>query len=511
MIYGVWEIIGRPHSSHIFHACAMRSAIFANKQELDNQRSRPVYRIGRTNMAQTSSEQTAERDDLPDDSHSMRETVFAYHEQTKHHFHRHARSLGYMDWATQPHPFRYYEGSLQTQLDLSQTPRPLAYDQLYEDNPLSPMVVDVDSLAIFFRYSLALSAWKQSGLSRWSLRINPSSGNLHPTEAYAVLPSLSDASTNPALYHYVSESHVLEQRASFSEDVWRNLTYSLPQGSFLVGLSSVIWREAWKYGERAFRYCQHDIGHAVAALRFAAVFCGWTLRLVPSWSTEDIAQLLGLNRADDFCKEEPEEAEALAVVTPNTAAATNWPPLPGPDDTILKRIHESDWYGRANQLSKSHVPWPLIEEVTAATRMARAKSVVVPTDSDHGCWGNTESPTSLDAGQIISQRRSCLSLDGVSTISREVFLRMLARTLPASHPPWDAIYWQARIHLLLFVHRVDGMRPGVYILVRDRTKTDNLKSAFRSDLVWQSPADLSPKLPLYLLIESDCRDRKSVV
>ena len=38
------------------------------------------------------------------------------------------------------------------------------------------------------RYSLGLSAWKQFRASRWSLRVNPSSGNLHPTEAYVVLP-----------------------------------------------------------------------------------------------------------------------------------------------------------------------------------------------------------------------------------------------------------------------------------------------------------------------------------
>jgi len=31
-----------------------------------------------------------------------------YHEATKHHFNRFARSLGYLDWATQPDPFRRY-------------------------------------------------------------------------------------------------------------------------------------------------------------------------------------------------------------------------------------------------------------------------------------------------------------------------------------------------------------------------------------------------------------------
>ena len=36
--------------------------------------------------------------------------------------------------------------------------------------------------------------------------------------------------------------------------------------SCLVALTSIHWREAWKYGERAFRYCQHDLGHAIAAV-----------------------------------------------------------------------------------------------------------------------------------------------------------------------------------------------------------------------------------------------------
>ena len=457
-------------------------------------------------MAEMSSEQPAGKGGSADDDRSMCETVFAYHERTKHHFQRYARSLGYMDWATQPHPFRYYEGSLQTQLDLNRTPRPLVYDQLYEDSPLSTKPVDLDSLADFFRYSLALSAWKQSGSNRWALRINPSSGNLHPTEAYAVLPPLSGVSATPALYHYLSESHVLERRASFTDDVWRSITKSLPEGSFLVGLSSVIWREAWKYGERAFRYCQHDVGHAVAALRFAAVFSGWTFRLVSSWSTEDIAQLLGVNRADEFCEEEPEEAELLAVVTPNTSSEASGPSLPPPDDTTMQQIREAAWYGGPNQLSGSHVCWPVIEEVAIATKMLRAAAPIELSPLDHERSANTRSSSSLDAQQIITQRRSCLALDGVSEISREQFIRMLARTLPGPYPPWDALYWTPKIHVLLFVHRVVGLQPGVYVLVRDQTKTDVLRSACDTKLMWQTPAGVPLDLPLYLLADADCRE-----
>ena len=42
---------------------------------------------------------------------SAEEIVVAYHERTKHHYHRFAASVGYMDWATQPDPFRRYEGA----------------------------------------------------------------------------------------------------------------------------------------------------------------------------------------------------------------------------------------------------------------------------------------------------------------------------------------------------------------------------------------------------------------
>jgi len=42
--------------------------------------------------------------------------------------------------------------------------------------------VDVRTLSRLLEYALALSAWKQAGGTRWALRVNPSSGTIHPTE-----------------------------------------------------------------------------------------------------------------------------------------------------------------------------------------------------------------------------------------------------------------------------------------------------------------------------------------
>jgi len=66
------------------------------------------------------------------------------------------------------------------------------------------------------------------------------------------------------------------------------------------GLSSVYWREAWKYGERAFRYCQHDAGHAIGTVRIAAATLGWSARVLDDVADATIEALLGLDRAADF-------------------------------------------------------------------------------------------------------------------------------------------------------------------------------------------------------------------
>src|SRR5207253_1488672 len=68
---------------------------------------------------------------LLDADASPKEVVVAYHERTKHHFHRYAASLGYMDWATQPDPFRRYQGADLIRLPPAKPGRPLPYWQLY--------------------------------------------------------------------------------------------------------------------------------------------------------------------------------------------------------------------------------------------------------------------------------------------------------------------------------------------------------------------------------------------
>jgi len=247
--------------------------------------------------------------------------VRAYHQRTKHMPGRYAPGPGYMDWANQPDPFRRFSGARMVALPLVTNDGTPPYDSLFQSNETPPRPLTAQSLGLFLELSLGLTAWKEFQGTRWALRSNPSSGNLHPTEGYVVLPPLACLSDCAGVYHYTPREHALEQRCVLSKAAWSTLAAGLPASAFLVGLTSVHWREAWKYGERAYRYCQHDAGHALGALCFAAAALGWRVALLSALSDTGAAGLLGIDRTADFTGVEPEYPDLMATVVASTATA----------------------------------------------------------------------------------------------------------------------------------------------------------------------------------------------
>ncbi|HXZ25713.1 MAG TPA: SagB/ThcOx family dehydrogenase [Nitrospiria bacterium] len=427
--------------------------------------------------------------------------VLAYHKATKHHLNRYARGPGGLDWANQPDPFRRYAGAPLIQLDhIPAGERPL-YEEVFLHGRLPIRPLERSSLSQLFYDSLALSAWKQAGGVRWSLRVNPSSGNLHPTEGYLICGPIAGLCDTPMICHYAPQIHALEQRTEVSLEVWRTLTAGVPEGTILIGLTSIHWREAWKYGERAFRYCQHDAGHAIAAVTLAASALGWTAMLLDDLSTDSIAALLGLDNPDSADGPEPEEPECLLAVYPQGTTCKSRS-LPAELIESFKRLHR---LGTANQLSLESVDWPIIEQVADATRKSATNG-----------YGDGQRPTgpTLPVGSapisfrsIVHQRRSCLALDGKTGLTREAFYQILRKTIPGPGQfPFTVLSWPPMIHFGLFVHRIEGIDPGLYCLVRDPSKLQPLRSAMKQEFAWEVPPGSPGELLLFRLLTGDARE-----
>ena len=449
--------------------------------------------------------------------------VIHYHIETKHHFHRYARSLGYLDWANQPDPFRRYEGAQLITLPLltpDEQPVSPSYDSIYQRGAVPTLPVTLRSLSRFFEFALALSAWKKAGESEWALRSNPSSGNLHPTEGYVLLPKIEGLDIKSGLFHYAPKEHGLEFRAEFAAEQLARLLAPFPPSAFFFGLTSIQWREAWKYGERGFRYCNHDAGHAIGAARIAASTLGWNMTLLDGSAQNTVAMLLGTLRADDSLEVEPEHPDCLAVVWPSNDTRTGKNAIPlYLDSALVKDSADGEWHGRPNRLSQDHgVHWDIIDKVAAASWKVQNETRVLQLPQGSGALSDTRHASRItfhegpSAGQIIRQRRSAVAFDGKTSISSATFFRMMERVMPwvecpqLERPmPWDVWPYDPAIHLMLFVHRVDGLTPGVYFLVRDPKKLTFIQESMNPELNWTIAPGTPDDLPLYWLLEGDAR------
>ena len=431
------------------------------------------------------------------DEHAQ--VMFDYHQATKHSFHRFASSLGYLDWANQPNPFRFYEGTKRVRLPEAIGNAFIPYSELYQfRKECCPF--NLESLGDFLGLSLGLSAWKSTGQNSWALRINPSSGNLHPTEAYLAIPSIDGI--DAGIYHYVSYDHCLELRAQTPLTIWQDLGAHFGGRGFLIGLTSIFWRESWKYGERAFRYCNHDVGHALACLSFAANLKGWRLLYLNMLSDQQISDLLGFHQIEWFPNEE-EHTDLVCFV--DITGSRNDLPRDIPD-SIVQAVSELEFRGRPNQLSKQHMKWSLIDKVSESVKKPETPSNIFVYAASP--FRFPEPLPNLSATQIIRKRRSAVDMDGITSISIDQFFCMLDKTIPRRrHSPFNVELGEPNIHLVLFVHRVDGIVPGVYFFVRNRRDFSELKALCKSNFLWKP---LDDTFPLFLLKEVDCR-RKAVL
>jgi SagB-type dehydrogenase family enzyme len=425
----------------------------------------------------------------PDESRRA-SALFDYHERSKHRLDRYAPGPGGLDWANQPDPFRRFAGAQTVKLPFAADRLATRYNAIRRGDLPAAHALDLTSIAILFEISLGLSAWKAFGSTRWSLRCNPSSGNLHPTEGYLLCPSLPGLSAG--VYHYAGRDHALERRAAIDDPSWSS---TLGNDGILVGVTSIYWREAWKYGMRAWRYCQHDCGHAIAALSYAAAALGWQTRALSAAPDETVAAVLGIDRDADYGLAEKEAAETLLWI----GVGALQPDL----DRIRDSVGNATWSGRANRLSAEHVHWPDIDSIDRATHkpvtIEPAATIATPMPPP------ADPPLDLPFATLARRRRSAVDFDGETHVGAEHFFAMLETLLPRENtPPWNALDSPPSVHAALLVHRVSGLEAGLYMLLRDGAALNDLRQALRLEWLWEKrgPAHL----PLYLLLPYELRE-----
>jgi hypothetical protein len=96
-------------------------------------------------------------------------------------------------------------------------------------------------------------------------------------------------------------------------------------------------------------------------------------------------------------------------------------------------------------------------------------------------------------------------MDGVTGLAAKTFFAILGRLLPRRGvPPWDVLPWTPRVHPVFFVHRVDGLARGLYLLDRAPGALEALREALRPSFTWER-VNAPSAVPLFLLEKGDTR------
>ena len=381
--------------------------------------------------------------------------VYTYHNETKHAPSRYARSLGYMDWATQPDPYRSYIGAKQIKLPLSFDNKTIKYQDIFDTQKTDTAPMCIESISQFFQFSLGLAAVKSYQGQSWALRCNASSGNLQPSESYLLSNDIEGIENG--LYHYGVKDHHLEQLSQTKEKL------DIPKDSFIVGLSSIVWREAWKYGERSWRYTQLDCGHAYKALEISAKILGWDIQILNT-NDEDISSLIGLDDIKRYVPEEQERADMLLLVSKSSDKQDI-------DIQKLRNSLQDEYEGVANVLSSSRYNWDILEKIEDAVATTHSKFELVKSEE------NDLRVCEYESKEIVLKRRSAQVMNkDDSTITKIEFEKILSSVVSKEHNP---------VNLVLFVHDVENLPSGLYILLGDKNSKEDLQSSMKDIFLWE--------------------------
>jgi SagB-type dehydrogenase family enzyme len=155
---------------------------------------------------------------------------------------------------------------------------------------------------------LAFLLWSTQGVKeiadrQVTLRTVPSAGARHAFETYLLVNNV--VGLTPGLYRYLALEHRLLEielvpamADLVTEACWRQQFVKTSAVTFIW--TADVYRMAWRYGERGYRYLHLDAGHVCQNLYLAAEAVGCGVCAIAAFNDEAMNELLELDGERQF-------------------------------------------------------------------------------------------------------------------------------------------------------------------------------------------------------------------
>ena len=283
-------------------------------------------------------------------------------------------------------------------------------------------------------------------------RSAPSAGALYPCEIYLAAYNL--AGLEPGLYYYHAKEHALKTLRGTDGTVFfkRNSAAGL---SFSLFVSGIVYRSAWKYRARAFRYVLLDSGHLLGNLAMVLKAQGWTYRLTYDLDDAETGLLLGLDSRREAAVARLDVAPPEVCRRETFTMAKDLPPLA--DDIVA-----------TSRVTSREIEYPEILQVLSSADPIQKTLVDMPLPVEPVSWlspGDPGAPAHAEsAAHALVRRRSSRNYVP-RELPREAFQQIVSliagcyrRRLPLgpSEPP--------AVTTGFIAGNVTGLEAGFYLL-----------------------------------------------
>jgi SagB-type dehydrogenase family enzyme len=426
------------------------------------------------------------------------EPAWRYHDLTKHSYWSIRSSPHYLDWANKPAPFKIYANIEPILLPrtLVQTLAPaLEVVRAIDATPVREQRPDLARLASILYYSAGVTKHKTYPGGELYFRAAACAGALYPTEIYVVCGEIEGL--NAGVYHFNPGDFALRRlregdfrgvlaRASGNEP-------SVVSAPVLLVFTSISWRSAWKYRDRAYRYHFWDNGMILANALAMTAAHELTARVVMGFVETDVNKLLGIDGQQELA------LSLLAVGHADQAL---------PECTGAEELPDLTF--DIVPISTSPVDYPLIREAHAASslsdyvdvrewRSGRIDASPKATEGEEFDLATIPQPDRpVDSIEDVIQRRAStrrFARKPMPFADLSIIIECATRGIPTDFlardiGPVNDIY--------AIVNRVEGLPPGAYF---SRTKDCTLELL--------KPGDFSAKAA-YLTLDQDLGGDSSV-
>ena len=429
--------------------------------------------------------------------------AWSYHTSTNHTQRSVYSTAHYMDFDNQPRPFKIYRNlesvTLPSGLESSGVP---ALDCLGGTTTLERSIPTLLDLAGLLHHAAGITKVREIPGGQMYFRAAACTGALYHIEAYLVC---GDMSGLPAgVYHFGPQDFALRR---LREGDYRSLLVEAAGGERSVAgapavfvLTSVFWRNAWKYQARAYRHAFWDSGTVLANLLSTGSGYRIPIKVISSFVDEPVNRLLGLNDAKEV---------ALQLITVGMDLEQTIGPVPEVKPIELQ----------VEPYSRREVEYPAMAEAHDASSLAAPEQVrelrgkppsLAPPEPQGrlfqlSCPPAEELPPDtieeviLRRGSSRRFRRSPISYQQLSIMLDRAVQPIPADFIEGADATLNEIY--------LIVNGVDDLPSGSYVYRRDLRALEQLSEgdfrehAGRLDLGQELAADAS--VNIYFLADLD--------